>query len=76
MGAGTFTDIASQYGPLIGLGAAIIVVLLAVCRALWHRLNEQIDKRFVDHETHAQQMAEITKTLDHALKFVEGSSRG
>jgi hypothetical protein len=76
MGAGEFSDFASQYGPFVALGAVVIVAMAAVIRALWHRLNEQIDKRFVDHETHSQQMADVTKTLDHALKFVEGSGRG
>lgn len=59
-----------------GLPGFIILALILVVNALWKRLNEQIDARFADYKSHAVQMAENTKTLDQALKFIEGQSRG
>ncbi|MFG6661158.1 hypothetical protein [Sulfitobacter sp. 915] len=69
-------QLAEQYGPFIALLAAVIVAGGWTIRALWHRLNEQIDARFEDHKQHSSQMAENTKTLDQALRFIEGSGRG
>lgn len=59
-----------------GLPGLVILVLLWVVRALWSRLNEQIDARFDDHKSHTVQMADNTKTLDAALRFIEGQGRG
>jgi len=54
----------------------MIAMLALVVKALWSRLNEQTDARFVDHKEHSAQLAENTKALDQALKFIEGSKRG
>lgn len=59
-----------------GLPGLIILGLGWVVRALWHRLNQISDARFADYKSHADQMAEITKTLDHAIRYIEGNSRG
>lgn len=59
-----------------GLPGLIILALLWVVRALWVRLNEQVDARFADHKSHAEQMAENTKTLDHALRYIGEGGRG
>lgn len=59
-----------------GLPGFMIIVLMWVANALWKRLNEQTDSRFADHKEHSAQMAENTKTLDQALKYIEGKSRG
>lgn len=59
-----------------GLPGFIIIGLVWVVNALWKRLNEQVDARFAEHRTHAAQMAENTKALDQALKFIEGQGRG
>jgi len=66
----------SNFLEAYGLPGLMILALGWVTRALWSRLNEQIDARFEDHRTHSGQMADITKTLDQAIKFVEGVSRG
>lgn len=59
-----------------GLPGLMILGLMWVVKALWARLNEQIDARFSDHKAHSEQMAANTKTLDEAMKFVGGQSRG
>ena len=59
-----------------GLPGLMIAMLALVVKALWSRLNEQTDARFVDHKEHSAQLAENTKALDQALKFIEGSKRG
>ena len=58
-----------------GLPGLIIVGLAVVVKALWARLNEQIDARFDDHKAHTSQMADNTKTLDAALRYIEGKGR-
>lgn len=59
-----------------GLPGLIILGLGWVVRALWGRLNEMTDARHSDHKEHANQMAEVTKSLDNAIRFIEGSGRG
>ncbi len=61
---------------IYGLPGLMIIALMWVVRALWNRLNEQIDQRMDDYKVHAAQMAENTKALDQALKFIEGQKRG
>ncbi|HCT32365.1 MAG TPA: hypothetical protein DF966_04300 [Sulfitobacter sp.] len=58
-----------------GLPGFIIIALVWVVRALWTRLNEQVDARFEDHKAHTSQMADNTKTLDAALRYIEGKGR-
>lgn len=58
-----------------GLPGLIIVGLAVVVKTLWARLNEQVDARFDDHKAHTSQMADNTKTLDAALRYIEGKGR-
>tara|TARA_R110002111_G_scaffold262881_1_gene342698 strand:- start:29468 stop:29686 length:219 start_codon:yes stop_codon:yes gene_type:complete len=58
-----------------GLPGLIIVGLAIVVKALWVRLNQQVDARFDDHKAHNTQMADNTKTLDSALRYIEGKGR-
>tara|TARA_R110002096_G_scaffold49122_4_gene130027 strand:+ start:414 stop:632 length:219 start_codon:yes stop_codon:yes gene_type:complete len=58
-----------------GLPGLIIFGLAIVVKALWARLNEQVDARFDDHKAHTSQMADNTKTLDAALRYIEGKGR-
>ena len=69
-------QIAEQYGPFIALVVAVIVAMGWVIRSLWNRLNTQIDGRMADHKLHSSQMAEVTKSMDNAIRFIEGSGRG
>lgn len=66
----------TQFIEAYGLPGLIILGMGLVIRALWARLNEQIDNRFDDHKTHSSQMSDNTKTLEQALKIFEGSGRG
>jgi len=65
-----------QFIEAYGLPGLIILGMGWVIRALWARLNEQIDNRFSDHKTHSSQMSDNTKTLEQALKIFERGGRG
>lgn len=65
-------EIARDFGLFVAMAVAAIVVMGWTIRALWNRLNVQIDGRMEDHKTHSAQMAENTKTLERALDVMEG----
>lgn len=69
-----WTTIISEIGG--GL-PAVVIVGLAV--ALWHerkRGNEVTDGRLADQKEHTAQILEATRTLDSAIRALEGARRG
>lgn len=69
-------QIASEYGLFVALVVVVVVAMGWVIKALWSRLNDQIDARFDDQKAHAAQMAENVKAMDRAFDLVGGTRHG
>lgn len=50
-----------------GIMGAAIVVLLAVCGALWKRLTVVQDARLDDIKTHAKEVSEVAREATRAM---------
>ena len=66
------SDVARDFGLFVAMAVAALLAMGWTIRALWTRLNAQIDGRLDDHKLHSGQMADNTKTLERALDVMEG----
>lgn len=55
-----------------GLPAVVIIALGVAVAALWRRINNLHDARISDQKEHAAQMLENTRTLETAMRLMEG----